>query len=207
MSRRTRGPGAHHEERRLEIADAVLAVVAKRGLPAVSLTEVAAEAGISAGRVQHYFPTKKDLVAAAFVRGNSQNAERIRQRVGQDLDTALPRTVVEAVLTELIPVDVTTSAQMRVRQWFNAQALSDEDIADRLRPEYATFHEQLATLISREQRAGRVPEDVDAHTAAVSLVALVEGLAYYVLIGVYGAEDAQRRLAAAMAEIWRTAKD
>ena len=202
MSRRTRGRGMHHEQRRLEIADAVLAVVAKRGLPAVSLAEVAAEAGISAGRVQYYFPTKRDLVAAAFVRGNAQNAERIRQRVGQDLETAPPRVVLTAVLAELIPVDPATRAQMRVRQWFNSQALSDEDIAERLRPEYATFHEQMTTLIRREQDAERIPTGTDAHDTAVSLVALVEGLAYYVLMDVYRAEDALSRLAAAIEEIW-----
>ena len=37
MDRRTRGPGAAHEQRRREIADAVLAVVADGGVQAVSL--------------------------------------------------------------------------------------------------------------------------------------------------------------------------
>ncbi|MFC7739888.1 hypothetical protein ACFQXA_01365 [Nocardiopsis composta] len=47
MGHRTRGPGAHHEERRAQIADAVLAIAAERGLAAVSQSEVAARAGVS----------------------------------------------------------------------------------------------------------------------------------------------------------------
>ncbi|WP_243716084.1 TetR family transcriptional regulator [Actinomadura darangshiensis] len=82
------GPGVEHGARRRQIADAVLAVVAERGLPAVSLAEVAAQAGVSAGRVQHYFPTKQKLVEAAFDRGNELSSARIRALVGEDLESA-----------------------------------------------------------------------------------------------------------------------
>lgn len=54
-----------HAQRRTEISHAVWAVVARNGLDAVSLRTVAAEAGISAGRVQHYFATKDEMVLEA----------------------------------------------------------------------------------------------------------------------------------------------
>ncbi|WP_226346735.1 TetR family transcriptional regulator C-terminal domain-containing protein [Agilicoccus flavus] len=54
-----------HAQRRSEISHAVWAVVARNGLDAVSLRTVAAEAGISAGRVQHYFATKDEMVLEA----------------------------------------------------------------------------------------------------------------------------------------------
>ncbi|MFI6629277.1 TetR/AcrR family transcriptional regulator [Nonomuraea fuscirosea] len=203
--RRTRGPGVHHAQRRAEIADAVLAIVAERGLAAVSLTEVAAQAGISPGRVQHYFPAKRQLVEAAFERGNHLSSARIRQRVGSDLGAAEPRLVLTTVLTELIPYDATTEAHMRVRQSFHAFAFADEAIAARLRVLYATFHRDMAGLVERDQRAGRIPAAIDPHGAALSLVALAEGLAAYVLTGVTPGGVARERVLAAVAGLYQGA--
>ncbi|GAB2922207.1 TetR/AcrR family transcriptional regulator [Nonomuraea fastidiosa] len=200
--RRTRGPGAHHEERRAEIADAVLAIVAERGLGAVSLTEVAAQAGISPGRVQHYFPAKRQLLEAAFERGNALSAARIREKAGSDLEAADPRLVLTTVLTELVPYDAVTEAHMRVRQSFHAFAFAEESIAARMRVLYAGFHRQMADLIRRDQQAGRIDPGLDPHGTALSLVALAEGLAAYVLTGVTPGPVARDRVLAAIAELY-----
>lgn len=200
--RRTRGPGVRHEVRRQEIADAVLAVVAEHGLPAVSLTEVAARAGVSAGRVQHYFPTKHELVEAAFERGNELSGARIRSLVGEDLEGAAPRTVLTVVLTELIAGDAETRARLRVRQAFTALALTDEAIARRMRADYEHFHGQVAELLRRDREAGLLPGRVEPGGAGVDLVALAEGLAYYVLIGVTPPDTARGRIVSAIAALY-----
>jgi len=200
---RTRGLGAQHQQRRRDIADAVLAVVAERGLAAVSLSQVAATAGVSPGRVQHYFPSKTELLTTAFERGNELSSARIRERVGPDLDSADPREVVTAVLTELIPDDPASLAHLRVRQSFAALALSDDTIAARLRDDYARLHQTLARLLRRDQAAARVSASVRPDDAAVRLVALAEGLAYYVLIGVTPPADARAQLREAMAQLYR----
>lgn len=201
MNRRTRGPGARHEERREEIADAVLAIVAERGLQAVSQSEVAARAGVSAGRVQHYFPAKKELIEAAFDRANARSTARIRRLVGGDPLTAPPREALTVVLTQLVPHDAETRTHLRVRQSFTALALSDEAIAERMRARYAEFHRELAVLVRRAQDAGAAPAGLDPRAAAVRLAALAEGLAYYVLIGITEPEDARQRILAAIADV------
>lgn len=203
MERRTRGPGAQHETRRQEIADAVLAIVAEHGLPAVSLTEVAAQAGVSAGRVQHYFPTRQKLIEAAFDRGNELSSARIRSRVGRDLDGAEPRSVLTIVLTELIAHDAETRAHMRVRQSFTALALADEAIADRMRADYTRFHRQVTDLLRSDQDAGLIAAGADPAHTAVDLVALAEGLAYYVLIGLTEPGTARDRVRTAIAALYR----
>lgn len=203
MSARARGLGAHHDEKRRQIADAVLAIVAEQGVGAVSLAEAAARAGVSPGRVQHYFPTKKRLIEAAFDRGNAQSSARIRAQAGEDLAAADPRTVLATVLGELIPYDDATRAHMRVRQAFAALALSDAAIAERLRAMYTDFHGQLAELLRRDQDAGRVRGDLDPQAQAAALGALAEGLAYYVLIDVRDADTARGELLAALAAVYR----
>src|SRR5690606_40101098 len=54
-----------HEERRRLIAAAGRRIAADRGLEGVSLGEVAAEAGISKGLVQHSFPSKDAMLRCA----------------------------------------------------------------------------------------------------------------------------------------------
>ena len=55
-----------HEERRQQIADALLRTAATRGLHATGMREVAAEAGVSLRLVQYYFGTKEELLLAAM---------------------------------------------------------------------------------------------------------------------------------------------
>lgn len=106
------------------------------------------------------------------------------------------------VLSELIPYDADTRAHMRMRQSFSALALVEEPIAARMRQAYARFHEQMAELLRRDQEAGRVAPGRDVEEAAVTLVALAKGLAYYVLIGVTDADGARDRLLTAIAEVY-----
>ena len=202
---RTRGPGATHETRRAEVVDAVLTVAAARGVPAVSQAGVAAAAGISPGRVQHYFPTMTDLLGAAFDRLNAASSARIREAVGGDVDAAPSRRVLEVVLTELIPHDDPSRAHLQFRQSFTALALHHEDIAARLRRQYHQLHQRdLAGLIEREQQAGLIPSGVAPASAATGLAALAEGLAYYVLIDAVTAADARDQVLDAVAGLYRS---
>ena len=53
-------------ERREQILDATLRLVARNGFAGVTLRDVAAEVGVVHGLIRHYFATREQLVAAAF---------------------------------------------------------------------------------------------------------------------------------------------
>ena len=200
---RTRGRGAAHAQRREEIVDAVLAVAAETGVPAVSIASVAARAGVSPGRVQHYFASKQDLLEAAFDRVNTASSERIAAAVGGDLAAAAPRQVLTVVLVELIPHDEASWAHMHIRQSFTALALHHRPVAERLRAQYEQLHHHdLADLIRRDQHAGRIPATVAPQTAAMGLAALAEGLAYYVLIGAASPAAAHEHVLGAIDDLY-----
>jgi AcrR family transcriptional regulator len=197
---RTRGVGAQRDVRRREICDAVLAVVDDAGIAAVSLTTVAAQAGVSAGRVQHYFPSRAQLLEAAFDRSNELAVDRITALTAQDPS---PRAALTAVLTDLVPHDDATRTHMRVRQSFTAQALADVRVAARLRDTYGELAQRLGEIIAGEVAAGAIVTDERPEHVAVRLVAIAEGLAYHVLIGTHPADAARHQVLDAVAALYR----
>ena len=97
-----------HEERRRQIADALVRTAATRGLHATGMREVAAEAGVSLRLVQYYFGTKQELLLAAMQQLAAQVSDRALARIRRMTETggpARPRDVIAAILTEALPAD------------------------------------------------------------------------------------------------------
>ena len=97
-----------HEERRRQIADALLRTAATRGLHATGMREVAAEAGVSLRLVQYYFGTKEELLLYAMQQLAIRFSERAMARIGKLKETGdpvSPRDVIAAILTEALPAD------------------------------------------------------------------------------------------------------
>ena len=69
-----------HDQRRRQVANALIRVIARERLTAASTRQVAAEARVSAGLVQRYFRTKDELLRFAFDRSYERTLERLRER-------------------------------------------------------------------------------------------------------------------------------
>src|SRR5258706_11920 len=102
-----------HRERRTLIVDALMRVAAARGLEEVSLRHVAAEAGVTSGMVQHYFRTKDEMMAFAFLVVRERNEARIGEAVGRLGPAPQSRDLIRTMLTELLPMDQTRRADGR----------------------------------------------------------------------------------------------
>ena len=165
-----RGRGAAHDERRGAILEAVFAIVDTEGTHQVSIRRVAEQAGVSVGRVQHYFPTKDDLLTAAFTAINDLGATRVQARLADSPEPAV------VLLTELIPATDEDRRLFRVAQAFETHALTNPDLAARLRQDYDQLIGVLTTLVGDR---------------ATELLALTLGLANLTLTGNLSAEEAR----------------
>jgi hypothetical protein len=92
---------------------------------------------------------------------------------------------------------------MRIRQSFTAQALADERVAARLREAYGELNARLSQIIAGEITTGAITTGEQPEHIAGRLVALVEGLAYHVLIGTHPAEVARRQVLDAVSALYR----
>ena len=169
-------------ERRTLLADALLRVAATRGLMDVSLRHVAAEAGVTAGMVQHYFRTKDEMMVFAL----DVVSARVQARL--EADPTMhdgPRALVRALLVQLLPVDDDRVLEGRVAIAFHAYAASRPAVATRLREDTRGMRAMIA-----EQIRARGHSALDPEQAATGLLSLVEGLAVHVLGGHVTADHA-----------------
>lgn len=76
--------GSESSATRRRLLDCVERLMATRGYAGVTYRAVAAEAGVTAGLVQYYFPTLDDLLVAAIRRRSEENLERLQAKLERD---------------------------------------------------------------------------------------------------------------------------
>ncbi|MEH0820784.1 MULTISPECIES: TetR/AcrR family transcriptional regulator [unclassified Micromonospora] len=179
-----------HRERRTQIADALMRVAAEHGLEAVSLRHVAAEAGVSAGMVQHYFRTKDEMMTFALSVVREHNEARVTAALTALGATPSPRTLVRTMLGEVLPLDEPRRADGRVALAFLAYTAVRPAVAASLHQDTAGLVDFIAGQIRAAQAAGGARPEVDPDRAAVGLLALMEGLGVYLLGGHFPTDTA-----------------
>jgi AcrR family transcriptional regulator len=176
-----------HEERRRQIADALLRTAATRGLHATGMREVAAEAGVSLRLVQYYFGTKEELVLAAMQQLAVQFDRRVRARITRTREeggTVGPREIIAAILTEAVPADAERRTFSILYTSYFALSLTQPSLAiTPLARNSNVVLDVIAAQLRAAQAAGDTPAHLDPDLEAVSLMTLSAGLGTSVLGG------------------------
>ncbi len=184
----------NHDKRRREIAEAVWQVTATRGLEAVTMRSVAAAAGISVGRIQHYFSTKEEMVRHGCRALIDVASETFEQRAPADR----PLEVLRELFTHAIPQTEDMKVGATVWYAYLARSVGDPKIAAILREAKCGEQEEGERLLGAAQKVGQISENLDAVVVVRKLLATADGLALRVLIGQLSASEAVSSLEQAM---------
>ncbi|WP_440102620.1 TetR/AcrR family transcriptional regulator [Streptosporangium sp. H16] len=179
-----------HDERRRHIAEAVLRVAGRHGLDRATLRDIAVEAGISLGAVQHYFHSKDELLRHVIDYMGEQVTARIVAGLGDLGESVSERAILGVMVAEMLPLDARRRAERRVVQAFGVRAADAPHLAEPLREGYHWLHERVAELIGQAQRAGEMRPELDAERESIALLAMIEGLAFDILLGVRDPDQA-----------------
>lgn len=162
-----------HETRRREVADAVIRLVRRDGVEAVTIRHVAAESGWAPGVLAHYFADKDALLLAAFRRVADTVMDRTaRQRVGGP-----PRSLLRWFCRNTLPLDDGRRAELRVWFAFLGHALARPALADAQREVYSQWRTVLACILRQAADRGELAADCDVDAEAAALAAFIDGLA------------------------------
>jgi AcrR family transcriptional regulator len=144
-----------HEARRRELAEAVWRVICKRGPDAVTIRDVAAEAGWSSGALRHYLPTREELLVFAFRLAGERAGERIR---------AAGDAPVERILEEAMPLDDERRQEALIWFAFVGLAPTHPTLAAELDRTYRDIVDRLEARVGDRERAAALFAAVDGIT-------------------------------------------
>lgn len=187
-----------HEVRRRELAEALWRIIVREGLEAVSVRNVAAESGWSAGALRHYFPDKASLTAFAM----NLVTERVTDRL-QALDQGGdPEQFALGAMEELLPLDEVRRTESEVWLSFTLRARVDPALAEPAQDVYRKLHDYLEQLLA-------VLGADHLTTETGKLHALLDGLVMHLLLypDFMTPAQARRQLVAHLATLPRTKPD
>ncbi|KAA9159629.1 TetR/AcrR family transcriptional regulator [Amycolatopsis acidicola] len=161
-----------HRERREAIARALWRVVEQRGMAHASVREVAEEAGISHGAVQHYFATRAEMLVFAMDFASEQTSQRVAASVGKLGDPPHPRDMLRAMLVEMLPLHDDARATSRMSAAYVLEALHDANIHTRARDGLKHGRDLVKRIVRQAIKEGHVSADRDPVTETTLLLAL-----------------------------------
>jgi AcrR family transcriptional regulator len=171
-----------HDQRRRQIAEALLRLTTRAGLEGVSLRQVAAEAGMSMGSVQHYFKTKDEMLRFALEHRHRLRTERITEKVLAE-GPPTPRSILRTCLVEILPRDPESEGDYLIGVAYFIRAVADPAMGKAFgegMPELLAF---FADQVRQAQEAGDVPAWADPATEASVLWAIADSQSAEILMG------------------------
>ncbi len=164
----TRGPGrpSVQAERSEQIVEAFIALVAERGLHAVTLSDVAEHAGVQRPAIRHHVGNKDALIAATFRTLATRYDERAARELGED-------PTIDDVVAYLFGAAYTTSSDTD-DQAFNAllgEARRNDDLAADIRATYTGTIDTIAAVVGGERP--ELPSD-EARALGYQVLCLAE---------------------------------
>jgi AcrR family transcriptional regulator len=165
----------HLDARRRQIVEAALRCFARNGIHPTSMHDIFREAGLSAGAVYRYFPTKDSLVAAVVdqVLGMSQSAVEADHGPQEGIEGLLESLL--GVFAEPGPGDEDVRYGLALQIW--AEAIRSPQVGAALRANTDGLRAIVAAQVSSAQESGEISADLDPHALARALTALFEGYA------------------------------
>ena len=170
VARKPRGEYAKTKARKTAILDAALEVFSQSGYRSGSLRDVAMKVGISEAGLLHHFPNKVRLLEAVLEHRDDLSRERF------DINAADGAHTLHG-LVDLAAYNASVPGVVELYCTLSAEATSPEHPAHEY---FAQRYNETRALISDAFRQlrdeGLLTFDVDPHRAAVTTIAIMDGL-------------------------------
>ncbi|MEV7971806.1 TetR family transcriptional regulator C-terminal domain-containing protein [Cellulomonas sp. NPDC089187] len=164
-----------HDARDQQIAAAAMRVLDRDGLTALSVRQVAAEAGLATASLRRAFPTQDALRQFCLREVRDRVARRIAGLTGEG------SAWVSAVLSELLPLDDTRRTELNAQLQLGVLAITDPALSEQVAALDAEVHGVCRTAIDVLDRTQGLRPELDPDIEATRLHALLDGVALHLL--------------------------
>jgi len=163
--------------RREQILKSTCKVVAKRGVGALRISDVATDVGFSTGTIHYYFDDKETLLRAAFAYNVRHSIERRKDLLASTSD---PLELLRRYVDSYLPDDRESVRAWRVWAEFWAISIRDTDLQSVIDILDIDWRAVVSRLIAEAQSEGLV-RGGDPLVFTNMLIAMIDGLAVQVL--------------------------
>jgi len=160
-----------HGGRRLHVARIAADIIARVGIDAVTMRQIAAEAGFSTAIVTHYFASKQDLLLFTYQMAADNAQVRVRQALAQDEHDILG--CVEA----LLPCDADSTRDWKVFLSFWHTAVHDPVFAAEQATQAHNARRLLREVLAARMQAGLLDAALDLEFVSQRLLVMIVGAA------------------------------
>lgn len=178
-------------KRKERIAEAVWSLASKGGLRAATMRAVAKECGLSVGAIQHSFPSQAQLQRFSMSLLVSRANSRIDRLAEERCDNPMEKVAV--LLEQILPLDEERMMEARVWGMLTMEALVDSA----LEPYSSEMRDMMESLCRNcllfLRSHGLISGKADISTRALSLSAVLDGLAIRILAKPTSEEIAKAR--------------
>lgn len=161
----------NHDERRQELIEATWQVIAQHGLTAVTMRQIAEEAGYANGALKPYFPTKSDLLEATYNHVFALTEKRIDTATANLRGIAALRTL----CLEVLPVtpELINEALIVVPFW--EVAIRKPERTRAIVESIDRWHDRIITILSEADTAGELRPGFEPEDIAGTLLGFLQG--------------------------------
>jgi AcrR family transcriptional regulator len=172
-------PESGSDQRSREILRAACTCLSERGYAATTISEIAAEAGVSRGLLHYYFKSKEELLAEA-VRVNGEASLRlIKEIFAQSQSVSDLASGLTHILRSMITGDP-TFLNLGLECW--AVSRESQAIADELRHLYDQARGEFQRGLGDAVERGVIDPGIPLNGLAALLVGVTDGLALQFLL-------------------------
>jgi TetR/AcrR family transcriptional repressor of bet genes len=176
MARKRAGPSFRRvapEVRRVALIEATLRCLRKYGHTGVSVRRISAEAGVSVGLINHYFPQKASLVATAYKKLAMSLLQSCRRHTENSALT--PRERLRRFFEAWFAPEMLKPEMFKVWLVFWGTASHDNETRSVYRQMYRAYRATLEVLLGQLRDWPGVPP-FQVRRAAIGLSGLLDGL-------------------------------
>ncbi|CAL8896463.1 TetR family transcriptional regulator [Kocuria varians] len=175
-----------HASRREELVHAVWRILARDGAAAMTMRQVAAEAGYANGALKPYFATKADLVEATY----THVFEQTNGRVAGAVTGLRGLAAVEVFSREVMPLDGERLDEARVVLAFWQEAAHDATLAAHNRRFMAQWRDCLLAWLDEARADGELATPADPATWTDGFLTFLLGTQVTAALGLQAASPA-----------------
>jgi len=162
-----------HDERRAQLSEAVWRVIEQDGGHGLTIRRIADESGWSVGAIAHYFPSKDDLLLAAYRRA----LQRVNDRFYADLEAHRGLAGLRAAVQHNLCLTPESHLVARVWLAFLSRVSVRDDFQRLQRTDNASWQRAMQDKMREAVADGELPAGVDLDGEATLLAAFVDGTA------------------------------